>query len=278
MTGGKRHTGWRTVAVTRASARRILFVAGVVGAASIVAGVVGAASIAAGLHMHRITLEARLLRTLPDDAPNDPVLVRFAAAQAPRAYQAHCAACHGADMAGDPARGAPNLTDADWLYGSGRVSEIEQTLRYGIRSADRRARNVADMPAYGDDRPYWRFALPTLTAAQISDVTQYVRQLGGLRVDAEAAGRGRAVYSGAAQCYDCHTPDGRGDSYIGAPNLADRIWQYGDGSPRAIAQSIAGGHAGVCPAWQDRLAPGTIRALALYLHNRSAKGQALASR
>jgi cytochrome c oxidase cbb3-type subunit 3 len=29
-----------------------------------------------------------------------------------------CAACHGADGKGNPALGAPNLTDKTWLYGS----------------------------------------------------------------------------------------------------------------------------------------------------------------
>lgn len=43
---------------------------------------------------------------------------------------AACAACHGADGKGNPALGAPNLTDAIWLYG-GSQSAIEQTIRDG---------------------------------------------------------------------------------------------------------------------------------------------------
>jgi len=34
-------------------------------------------------------------------------------------YQQHCAACHGADGKGNPAVGAPNLTDNVWLHGFG---------------------------------------------------------------------------------------------------------------------------------------------------------------
>ena len=37
-------------------------------------------------------------------------------------YQAQCAACHGAEGKGLKDVGAPNLTDADWLYGSDRAA------------------------------------------------------------------------------------------------------------------------------------------------------------
>jgi len=35
-------------------------------------------------------------------------------------YADNCAACHSADGTGNPALGAPNLTDREWLYGSSR--------------------------------------------------------------------------------------------------------------------------------------------------------------
>ena len=35
-------------------------------------------------------------------------------------YAQQCAVCHGPQGKGDPAQGAPNLTDAEWLYGSTR--------------------------------------------------------------------------------------------------------------------------------------------------------------
>jgi cytochrome c oxidase cbb3-type subunit 3 len=41
-----------------------------------------------------------------------------------------CAACHGAAGTGNPALGAPNLTDRVWLYG-GDLATIEQTIRNG---------------------------------------------------------------------------------------------------------------------------------------------------
>ncbi|WP_304175707.1 cytochrome-c oxidase, cbb3-type subunit III [Phenylobacterium aquaticum] len=36
-------------------------------------------------------------------------------------FQANCAICHGPEGKGDQTKGAPNLTDADWLYGSARA-------------------------------------------------------------------------------------------------------------------------------------------------------------
>jgi cytochrome c oxidase cbb3-type subunit 3 len=51
-----------------------------------------------------------------------------------------CAVCHGPDAKGNPAMGAPDLTDETWLYGGG-PSTIKATIRDG--------RN-GKMPAHGD--------------------------------------------------------------------------------------------------------------------------------
>ncbi len=45
-------------------------------------------------------------------------------------YQTYCAACHLADGTGNPALGAPNLTNGIWLYG-GTAEQIAHTLRVG---------------------------------------------------------------------------------------------------------------------------------------------------
>jgi cytochrome c oxidase cbb3-type subunit 3 len=55
-------------------------------------------------------------------------------------FQTLCSACHGMDGKGNPLLGAPNLTDATWLYG-GDAATLKQTLMYG--------RN-GQMPAWGD--------------------------------------------------------------------------------------------------------------------------------
>ena len=48
--------------------------------------------------------------------------------QAP--FEAICAACHGKDGKGNPKLGAPDLTDAVWLYGD-RLEDIVEAIRHG---------------------------------------------------------------------------------------------------------------------------------------------------
>jgi cytochrome c oxidase cbb3-type subunit 3 len=62
------------------------------------------------------------------------------AVQGEAVFAANCAACHGADGKGNPALGAPNLTDEIWLYGGGETS-IEESVSKG--------RN-GQMPAWGE--------------------------------------------------------------------------------------------------------------------------------
>ena len=51
-----------------------------------------------------------------------------------------CAACHGPDGKGNPALGAPNLTDKTWLYG-GSLASITETINKGRNNR---------MPAFKD--------------------------------------------------------------------------------------------------------------------------------
>jgi cytochrome c oxidase cbb3-type subunit 3 len=44
-------------------------------------------------------------------------------------FKANCMACHGADGKGNPAMGAPNLSDGTWLYGSAEPVIIETITR-----------------------------------------------------------------------------------------------------------------------------------------------------
>jgi cytochrome c oxidase cbb3-type subunit 3 len=65
---------------------------------------------------------------------------------------------------GDREQGAPNLTDAIWLYGGDRdaLTETITYSRYGV------------MPPWGP---------PRLTEAQVQAVATYVHQLGGGEAD-----------------------------------------------------------------------------------------------
>ncbi len=70
---------------------------------------------------------------------------------------ATCAACHGADGKGNPALGAPNLTDKIWLHG-GSVADIEKTIGEGRQG---------HMPAWS----------PRLNDDQIHVIAAYVYQM-----------------------------------------------------------------------------------------------------
>lgn len=75
-------------------------------------------------------------------------------------YMDNCAACHGEQAQGDIYQGAPNLSDAIWLYG-GDYETVKYTVvnsRYGV------------MPPMGG---------ADLSEAEIRAVSLYVHQLGG---------------------------------------------------------------------------------------------------
>ncbi len=217
-----------------------------------------------------------LLSMDADRILGQPDLRDYAVARATPIFRRQCAGCHGVDLRGNRRRGAADLTDADWLHGEGRVSDIEQTLTHGVRSGDPEGRNLASMPAYGRPEPYARYHIPPLSPGDIRDVTEYLLTLEGRPADTPAAGRGEGIFHGRGGCYDCHGQDGHGDAAIGAPNLTDGVWLYGDGSRAAIFNSIAGGRAGACPAWIGRLSAGEIRALAVFVHEHGGRGGARA--
>lgn len=74
-------------------------------------------------------------------------------------FEEQCSACHGENGMGNRDMGAPNLTDAIWLYG-GDVDSLTYTVtnsRFGVM-------------------PPWA---PRLSEAEIKSVAAYVHQLGG---------------------------------------------------------------------------------------------------
>jgi len=201
-----------------------------------------------------------LVRANPDSIAADATLTAFGNAAGRAAYDANCATCHGADMKGSHAKGTPDLTDDIWLYDFGRVSDIERTVLYGIRSGDARSHNVTDMPALGLQKQ--------LTPADINDVIAFVHSLRKEQADPAAATRGDRIFQDKGVCYDCHGRDATGISDYGAPNLVDDEWLYG-GDDATIYKSVYDGRHGKCPAWIGRLSFATIRALAVYLHSMS---------
>jgi cytochrome c oxidase cbb3-type subunit III len=231
---------------------------------------IGAAVFANGRYVERT-----LLRADPDALLADSALLRFAADRGRPLFLVHCATCHGISGAGDPLKGVPNLTDGDWLYGTGRVADIEQVIEYGIRSRNSRAWSLAIMPAYARPQPNPADkSIRPLSPGEISDLIEFLFRQQGRAADPAAASRGATLYAGDAGCYDCHSVDVKGDAAIGAPNLADTITLYGDGSRSALYQSIAYGRQGVCPAWIKKLSAAGIRETAVYVYSISHPGEA----
>lgn len=198
---------------------------------------------------------ARLNTASYEEIVADPQLSEFARAAGETTFGDNCRTCHGAGGAGAP--GYPNLADDVWIWG-GSLKEIEHTLRVGIRSAHDETR-MSMMPAYGRDG--------LMSARDIADVTEFVLTLSTAR-DREkpqvaAAARGGAIYQ--EQCVACHGATGGGDRALGAPSLADDVWLYG-GTRAEVRKQIELGRGGVMPAWDQRLDPATIRALAIYVY------------
>ena len=79
-------------------------------------------------------------------------------------FEQNCAACHGVDGKGNPAVGAPNLTDQTWLYGSS-----EATIAEGIN----KGRHL-DMPEGQTPMPSFK---SVLGPARINLVAGYVWSL-----------------------------------------------------------------------------------------------------
>ncbi|MGJ5070517.1 cytochrome-c oxidase, cbb3-type subunit III [Bradyrhizobium oligotrophicum] len=187
------------------------------------------------------------------DIEKDPAMLALARAKGKTVFGDNCAACHGTGAAG--AKGFPNLNDDDWLWG-GSLEQIQQTLLYGVRSGHPKTRE-GQMLAFGKDG--------VLKPAEIITVANYVRELAGLPTrpgyDAKA---GAKIF--AENCAACHGDNAKGNPELGAPNLTDKIWLYGSDEATLI-ETITNGRAGVMPAWEGRLDPTTIKAMAVYVHS-----------
>jgi cytochrome c oxidase cbb3-type subunit 3 len=185
------------------------------------------------------------------DIERDPELLQFAMNAGESIFGDNCATCHGSGGMG--AVGYPALVDDDWLWG-GKLSDIQTTLHYGIRSPHEKTRRSV-MQAFGRD--------DILTSAQISDLVDYVLSLSGGAHDAAASARAAPLF--AQQCASCHGADAHGRTAFGAPDLTDAIWLYG-GLRGDIQTTIHGGRGGVMPAWEGRLSEAQMTALAVYVH------------
>ncbi len=186
------------------------------------------------------------------DVKKNPELFEFARDGGAAIFGDNCAPCHGRGAQGGV--GYPNLNDDDWLWG-GDLESIQKTITFGARSGNPNAHDTA-MPRFGIDK--------ILEPAQINDVANYVRSLSHLDVDTAAAERGKKIF--ADNCVACHGEDAKGNTELGAPNLTDAIWLYGN-DQKTVVHSVETGRGGVMPAWTGRLDPVSIKMVAIYVHS-----------
>lgn len=157
-----------------------------------------------------------------------------------RLFLTYCAQCHGADAKG--AKGFPNLTDSDWLYG-GEPETIKTTVLGG---------RMGMMPPFG----------PALGADGVKDVANYVRSLSGLAHDSLRAQRGKEIFT--QNCVACHGPEGKGTQAMGAPNLTDKTWLYGS-AEATIIETVTKGRTNQMPSFQAFLGEDKVHLLAGYV-------------
>ncbi len=110
-----------------------------------------------------------------------------------RLYLNNCSQCHGSDARGS--KGFPDLTDGDWLGGSG-ADYIAKTIAEGRQGA---------MPP---------MAAAIGTGDDVRNVANYVLSLSGSPHDNVAAQLGKAKF---AACAACHGPDGKGNQASARP-------------------------------------------------------------
>jgi cytochrome c oxidase cbb3-type subunit 3 len=156
----------------------------------------------------------------------------------------NCAACHGSDARG--ARGYPNLTDDEWLWG-GDAAQIETTISNG---------RTGVMPAWG----------AVLDEPAREAVADYVLELAGRVSDGEPNDAGRQTF--LTYCAACHGPTGDGNPLLGAPSLANEIWLHGSGRS-VILDVIANGRTNQMPAQAPLLGQDRARVLAAYVYSLS---------
>ena len=125
----------------------------------------------------RTELASRLSAVDASVILQDHELSQLALGLGESAFGDNCATCHG--TGGRGAKGYPRLADDIWLWG-GSLTDIETTIRHGIRSDDPEAR-VKDMPAFGRDE--------FLTSGEIKDLVEFVTAISGRKANPAAVAR-----------------------------------------------------------------------------------------
>ena len=201
-------------------------------------------------------------------------------------FAQHCAGCHGADLKGLREQHTPDLTDAEWRFGGDDLpsgggtkypSDVEWTVRYGVRSGDPYTRG-AEVSMLAFD-PQYRTKDDTedfgggwfINLEEIDDVVEYVLQISGRPADSAKAARGDVLFHDGARgnCYDCHGDNGAGIDTFGSTNLTrPDLYLYG-ADRGSIRESIIKGRHGSMPAFGGVLKPEELKAVSVYVFSRA---------
>jgi cytochrome c oxidase cbb3-type subunit 3 len=167
-----------------------------------------------------------------------------AMAAAKNLFANNCAVCHGSDARG--AKGFPNLTDDDWLWG-GAPETIYETIAHGRKGV---------MPAWG----------AMLGQQGVEEVAAYVLSLSGREAPADWIAAGKTRFE--TICVACHGIDGKGNQTLGAPNLTDNVWLYGH-SMATLRETIGNGRNNEMPAHLPILGETKVKMMAAYVYGLS---------
>ncbi|HKB54144.1 MAG TPA: c-type cytochrome [Ramlibacter sp.] len=117
-------------------------------------------------------------------------------------------------------------------------------------------------------------AIPDTTAAPKPQATRADSAAQCAAVSQDLVNRGRAVFSGAGNCFACHAANGQGTAL--APNLTDTLWLNIDGSYASIVGLVRTGvpkpkqyPAPMPPMGGASLSPAQVCAVAAYVYSLS---------
>lgn len=154
----------------------------------------------------------------------------------------NCALCHGSDARGAP--GFPNLTDEVWNWG-GDPETVLTSVRNGRNGI---------MPALG-----------AATGDDGYAVATWVYHLNGRTLPYVGSA---SLETGERQfgqmCAACHGPAGTGNQMLGAPDLTDDVWIYGD-SLQDIQRAVQNGLNNAMPAHGTLLGEQRVRLVTAYV-------------
>lgn len=171
----------------------------------------------------------------------DPVAIKLGQS----IFSNTCATCHGSSAQG--ALGFPNLRDDIWHWG-GKPDDVLTSVLNGRDGV----------------MPPWGTVLTGMGGDNaVLSVVAYVRALSDpVRKGDYFAVQGKRLYDGV--CVACHGIDGKGNQALGAPDLTDDYWLYGN-STAQLTESIVNGRHGVMPAHRDILGETRARLVAAYV-------------